>query len=253
MPESRRYNAEYYDAITTQTDDIRFYNDFLSPGKSVLELGCGTGRVSLALADKASRLVGVDISDEMISRAREKNTALNVEFIQGDISSIQLSEKFDLIIAPYRVMQALETDAQVAGLFSVIRRHLSSDGLAILNVFRPLYSKREMALNWRKEHETEFLRVTLSNGDLLISSDTRKQMDAEKQVLHPEIIHRRYRDGKPIDEHINPICMRYYYPDEFKELITSNGFKMTDSWGGYNGEIYGAGRELVVAFKLALA
>lgn len=69
MPESRRYHSEYYDAITTHTDDIQFYNDFVSPEISVLELGCGTGRVSLALASRVRKLVGVDISDEMITRA----------------------------------------------------------------------------------------------------------------------------------------------------------------------------------------
>lgn len=106
-----------------------------------------------------------------------------------------------------------------------------------------------MPLKWYKEHETEYARVTLSNGDVLSSSDSRKKMDAEKQVLHPEIIHRLYRDGKLIDEHINPICMRYYYPDEFKELITRHGFKITAIWGGYKGETYGEGREFVVAFS----
>jgi hypothetical protein len=43
--------------------------------------------------------------------------------------------------------------------------------------------------------------------------------------------------------------MRYYYPGEFKNLIESEGFKITNSWGGYNDEEYGTGRELVVALK----
>jgi hypothetical protein len=184
----------------------------------------------------------------MITRAQSKNKAGNVEFIQGDICSIELNQKFDFIIAPYRVMQALETDAQVSGLFSVVQKHLSPKGIAILNVFRPLYSKEEMPLKWYRKDETEYARITLPNGDLLVSFDTRKVMDAEKQVLHPEVIHRLYRDGKLIDEHINPICMRYYYPDEFKSLISSHGFKITSTWGGYKGETYGEGRELVVAF-----
>lgn len=56
MPESRNYNSEYYDAITQQTDDIRFYFGFVSPEKSVLELGCGTGRVSLPLTKQSKKL-----------------------------------------------------------------------------------------------------------------------------------------------------------------------------------------------------
>ena len=56
------------------------------------------------------------------------------------------------------------------------------------------------------------------------------------------------QDGRLIDEHVNPICMRYYYPDQFKDLITQNGFKITKCWGGYLGEEYGVGPELVVSF-----
>jgi len=50
MPESRIYNAEYYDAITKQTDDIEFYKRFLNDKTRILELDSGTGRVALALS-----------------------------------------------------------------------------------------------------------------------------------------------------------------------------------------------------------
>ena len=109
MPESRHYNSEYYDAITTQTDDIDFYRKFVKSGDHVLELGCGTGRVALALSDAAAKLVGVDICNEMLNKAKLKNQRSLVEFVLGDICSIQLKQRFNLIIAPFRVMQALET------------------------------------------------------------------------------------------------------------------------------------------------
>jgi hypothetical protein len=68
-------------------------------------------------------------------------------------------------------------------------------------------------------------------------------------VLFPEIIYRRYREEVLIDEHVNPISMRYYYPDEFRSRILSAGFEITDLWGGYRGEVYGEGPELVVGFR----
>jgi ubiquinone/menaquinone biosynthesis C-methylase UbiE len=250
MPESRNYNAEYYDAITTQTADIEFYAKFLTANCHVLELGCGTGRVSLALCDKAS-FVGVDISNEMLVAARAKDNGRRAEFIEGDITAIDLGRKFDLVIAPFRVMQALEFDDQVNGFFRVIQKHLAEKGTAILNVFRPLYSKEEMPLKWCREGENNRAETTLANGDVLKTSDTRKKMDARNQVLHPELIHRRYREGKLIDEHINPICMRYWYADEFKALIERNGFRITGEWGGYSGEKYGEGPELILAFQKA--
>ncbi|MEZ4742904.1 MAG: hypothetical protein R3B45_10735 [Bdellovibrionota bacterium] len=41
----------------------------------------------------------------------------------------------------------------------------------------------------------------------------------------------------------------HFYPDEFKKLIESAGFKILNTWGGYNDEIYGEGPELVVSFQ----
>jgi hypothetical protein len=79
--------------------------------------------------------------------------------------------------------------------------------------------------------------------------DERKLLDPERQVLYPKLTYRRYRAGQLIDEHVNPICMRYYYPDEFVALIEDHGFSIIDRWGGYSGETYGEGGELVVAFR----
>jgi SAM-dependent methyltransferase len=249
MPESRHYNSEYYDAITTQTNDIEFYKKFVNRETRVLELGCGTGRVGFALEGLVREVVGVDISPEMLSRAQAKNAGKRISFVEGDITSIYLGSRFELIIAPFRVMQALEADAQVAGLFQVIREHLAEGGTAILNVFNPLYPREEMAAKWVREGETAYREAQLANGDILKTSDIRRVLDAERQVLHPQLIHRRYRDGKLIDEHVNPICMRYYYADQFKDLIVRNGYTISGSWGGYNDEAYGAGSELVVAFR----
>lgn len=244
---TRRYNAEYYDAITTQTDDIEFYRGFVSPTTRILELGCGTGRVSLPLAEKAAKVVGIDLSDEMISRAKAKDRTGVVQFLVGDICSLQLRDDFDLILAPFRVMQALELEQQVHGFLDVIRSHLAPHGMAILNVFRPNLSKQEIATKWCRDGETPYEDVVLANGDVLRTSDTRRRIDPLKQVMYPEIIHRLYRDGNFIDEHVNPICMHYYYPNEFQELLVGHKFRILNTWGGYKGEKYGDGPELVVA------
>ena len=50
-----------------------------------------------------------------------------------------------------------------------------------------------------------------------------------------------------------PIPMRCFYPDEFLDLIRSAGFTIAGSWGGYTGEPYGEGKELVVEFALGRA
>lgn len=250
MSDYRDYNAEYYDLDTTQTDDIQFYRKFISADASVLELGCGTGRVSIPLAPSAHKYLAVDVSEAMLNRATQKDHDKKANYILGDICSLKLTEKFDLIIAPFRVFQALEKSTQVAGLMKVIREHLKRDGLAILNVFNPKFSKEEMAKVWSKPSETHYDDLVFPNGDVLKTSDLRQRIDPAAQVMYPTLIYQRFRNEKLIDEHRNPICMKYYYPEEFKELIRSHGFEITQTWGGYLGESYGSGTELVVGFKL---
>ncbi len=248
MPESRQYNAEYYDAFEWSLDDLKLYSQFTNPDSNVLELGSGTGRISVPLAKRSKQLIGVEISESMLNQARAKCQESNVSFIIDDITSINLNQKFDLIIAPYRVLQCLEQQHQVDGLFKVIYNHLKADGIAILNIFNPHFSKEEMAEKWIREDETFCGETILQNGDTLKLWDTRRHLDVKNQILHPEMIYRRYRNNVLVDFHINPICMRYWYPDQFKKLIESKGFTITNTWGGYNNEIYGEGPELVVAF-----
>jgi hypothetical protein len=51
-----------------------------------------------------------------------------------------------------------------------------------------------------------------------------------------------------VDEVVLKIAMRCYYPEEFEQLITRQGFRVLRRWGGYEGEVYGQGPELVVQF-----
>ncbi len=250
MIKYRDYKTEYYDAFTTQTNDTDFYCKEIADDTNVLEIGCGTGRVTFHLAKKVKTIIAIDLSDTMLEKARETQADgyENIEFIKADMTALDLNKKFDFIIAPFRVIQCLEKNEQIAGLFTSIKNHLAPNGTCILNAFNPKQTKENMARNWPQENETYCGETTLPDGDLVKMTDIRKRLDAYAQVLYPELVYRRYRDGELVETFINPICMRYFYQDEFKSCIESHDFKIVKTWGGYNGEEYGKGNELVVAF-----
>ena len=79
--------------------------------------------------------------------------------------------------------------------------------------------------------------------------DERRHLDADRQMLSPKLIYRRYREGALVDEHIKPICMRYHYLEQLLVLIEGHGYSIIDSWGGYADEPQGEGGELVAAFR----
>jgi hypothetical protein len=84
---------------------------------------------------------------------------------------------------------------------------------------------------------------------LLSPSDAHwPRLDAAKLILYPELIYRCYQGDDLLDEAVLKIAMRCYYPDEFVQLITKQGFRVLKQWGGYAAEPYGKGPELIIQF-----
>jgi ubiquinone/menaquinone biosynthesis C-methylase UbiE len=250
----RAGNAVYYDLDADPLSDVPFYLRNVDRNTALLELGCGTGRVLIPLAAHCREIVGVDYSAGMIERCRLKlaksgQNLAKVTLTVGDITRLDLRRSFDLIIAPYRVMQALETDDEVAGFFATIRKHLAPSGACILNVFNPDRDREELKRSWCKPGEEVRWEKTLLDGTRVVHSEWYERMDQENLVLFPQLIYRRYKGDQLLEEFVQRIKMRCYYPDEFKALIEKQGFTITGSWGGYEGHAYGAGKELILKFS----
>ena len=248
--------ALYYDLNPKAPTDAPFYSNLVpSSGASVLELGCGTGRVLVPLVQHCSYIQGIDQSKTMLAICDEKLRtrripATEAQVAIGDICDFNLGRTFDLIIAPYRVIQNLETDAQLHGLFRCVHSHLSPGGTCVLNVFRPNLEADKLRQDWVTDEETFQWEVQVEGGRVTCH-DRRARMDSDQLILYPELIWRRYRHDTLVDEAILQIPMRCYYPEDFSTLIVEQGFRIIDRWGGYSGEGYGVGPELVVHFQRA--
>ena len=70
----------------------------------------------------------------------------------------------------------------------------------------------------------------------------------DRLVIYPRLRCREHRGDELVSEAVLDIAMRVYYPEEFEVLIERHGFRVLDRWGGYAGEVYGQGPELVVKF-----
>jgi SAM-dependent methyltransferase len=250
----REEAARFYDASPEVPNDVPFYQGLIaSPGISVLELGCGTGRVLLPLVASCKYIQGIDLSPAMISICRDKllqagipTTRARVQ--EGDITGFELGRVFDFIIAPFRVLQNLESDAEVDGLFRCIHKHLASGGTCVLNVFRPNREPEVLRRQWVETEEKRRWEAPVEGGTV-VCFDRRARMDAERLVLYPELIYRRFAGETLAEETVLQLVMRCYYPDTFEKLIVHHGFAVLNRWGGYAGEVYGQGPELVIQFR----
>lgn len=246
--------AKYYDYSPNTPDDIPFYiNKIPSPDATILELGCGTGRVTLSLVQYCKYIHGIDLSEAMLSLCKRKlkdakipQSKARVEV--GDITNFKLNQASDFIIAPFRVLQNIESESEVNGLFRCIDSHLALGGTCILNVFNPIRDRETLRREWCSGEERLAWEVPIEDGKIACY-DRRPRMDKEKLILYPELVYRKYQRDVLKDEVVFKIVMRCYYPDDFKKLVLSHGFDIIDCWGGYNGEPYGEGPELIIAFK----
>jgi hypothetical protein len=68
-------------------------------------------------------------------------------------------------------------------------------------------------------------------------------------VLYPDLVYRRYEGPILMEEVVLPLVMRCYWPETFEKLVTIHGFQIVNRWGGYQGEAYGDGPELVLQFQ----
>src|SRR6266436_2259475 len=135
--------ADYYDespVVKGRVQDVAFYRDAAREfGDPVLELGCGTGRITMALAEAGKRITGLDLSERMLERAVKKRGALRVEarerihFVQGDMARFDLGEKFRLVIIPFRPLQHLLEVQQHMDCLDCVRKHLAPGGRLILD------------------------------------------------------------------------------------------------------------------------
>lgn len=95
---------------------------------SVLDAGCGTGRVAIELARRGLEVVGTDLDPGMLETARRK--APHLEWVRGDLVTVDLGRTFDLIAMPGNVMIFLAAGTEAAVVLN-LARHLAPEGMLV--------------------------------------------------------------------------------------------------------------------------
>jgi len=125
-------DGRVYDAMNrAMTSDLAFYLSEAKAAKgSILELACGTGRLTIPIAQGGVEIVGLDSSPSMLSHARAKAEAANVrvEWVEADCRNFELGRKFALIFLPFNSMQHLHEHSSLEALFRCVRTHLAEKG-----------------------------------------------------------------------------------------------------------------------------
>lgn len=126
------YDAEY----GGYQGDFDLFLNLIDHGK-VLDLACGTGRLTIPLAQKGLQVTGLEISQPMLERAQDKASGLGIKWVQGDITNFDLDDNFDLITLAGNSFQALLTIEDQLNLLRCVKAHLKPKGLFVFDTRNP--------------------------------------------------------------------------------------------------------------------
>jgi len=130
--------AELYDLANPPAQDTDFYLALVGPhARSVLDLGCGTGTLCCALAERGHRVTGVDPAAAMLAVGRNKPRAELVEWVESAAQSYNSDKRFDLIVMTGHAFQTLLTDSDTLAVLQIMRGHLRERGMVAFETRNP--------------------------------------------------------------------------------------------------------------------
>ena len=231
--------ADVYDTVYSYVrDDIPFYVDAAKRyGGPVLELGCGTGRVTVPIAEAGVEIVGLDISEAMLDVARSKLAQSPAHegmasLVHGDMAEFSLGRSFNTVIIPFRGLLSLLTTADQVKCLESIKRHLAPGGHLVFDIFVPdldmLVQEGDIPYHLRD--------VTDPATGHRVVLWTRSRYDNHHQLIDTTVIgdeldgsgevsRRFYRDFR----------IRYTHRWEMHHHLTTCGFEVEDLYGDFEG------------------
>lgn len=223
--------ADYYDAIHKEhEEDIDFYLEEMekADGK-VLEIGCGTGRIYIPALEKGIGIYGIDVSDDMLGRLREKagEKGLEPDVRKADMASFDYDEKFSLITIPFRTfLHNLTKEEQVSTLRNCFE-HLEEDGKLVLNFYLPDFQVIADQDGETRVHEHEIEGETYRREvDVAWEDEVEQIRTVENRLYNSE--------GKNVWE--NTFRTKIVSKREFELLLELTGFTDWVLYGGFNRE-----------------
>lgn len=227
------YDPDIYDGMNTHIDDLRFYKRWMPKNKDarILELCCGTGRLTIPIAKDGYDICGVDHTSSMLEKAKEKasEAGLEVEFIEADIRSLDLRRKYDLIFIPFNSIHHLYQNEDLFKAFDAIKNHLKPGGLFLMDCFNP-------NIQYMVEHEKKTIEVAK-----YITKDRRKvlikqSMRYESTTQINRIEWQYFINGE--FDSIQNLDMRLFFPQELDSYLKWAGFSIIHKFGSFDEEAF---------------
>ena len=231
--------SEFYDLYVGDfLDDLPMYEKYaVQVGGSVLEIGAGSGRLTIPLAQTGFDVAAMDVSATMLAILDDRLKGLpavvrnRVQIIQADVCELELGAKFGLVMVPYYVFNYLLTPGAQSQALARIKAHLADSALVIVDAFIPI--KRLASPDERQIRRPDV--VDPATGNRIRSWNTFR-LDTQSSI---EYRFQRFEIESPNGElRVKEFTVerRYTLADDLERLFLSHGFKVSEVFTGYRGE-----------------
>jgi SAM-dependent methyltransferase len=240
--------APFYDwenAKTLGRRDVPFWKRVASDAQGpVLELGCGTGRVTIPLARAGARIVGIDRSAAMLARAVRRARRMPnppnrpsaichppLEVVRGDIRWLPFAdETFPLVIAPYGILQSLVRPTDLTAALASVARVIQPGGTFGLDLVPDVP-------NWREYRNHVQLRGRSNGAHVTLIESVSQDRERRLTTFEQKFVERR---GRTTQEHRFALTFRTLTIPQMSRRLERAGFTIESVLGDYRGRAWDA-------------
>ena len=222
---------ELYDIFNNDcSDDIAWNIDYCKKYKDILELGIGTGRIAIPLAQCGHDVWGVDNSPDMLRVLRKKmktKNISNIHIIEQDVCTLKLNSKFAIALIPFCMFNfLLSSEEQCAALLS-LRECTTEDAVLIFELITPwtffVHQNKETFMHYRSfEYNSKNVAIYLKND-----------FNGQDNILTQNRLFR-------IDDEEKEIIMKncIISVEKFQKLLNLCGYEISETYGDFNNNPY---------------
>ena len=227
--------APFYDWENAQTvarRDVPFWQRLAAAQEGrVLELGCGTGRITLPVARAGARIVGVDRSAEMLARLRKRlrraRLAGGATAVRGDIRHLPFRKRagFSLVMAPYGILQSLTKERDLKATLASVHGLLPRGGMFVVDLVPDLP-------RWAEYDRRTSLAGSARGARLRLVESVRQDVKRRLTIFDQEYIQRK---GRERVVHRFSLTFRTLSVRQMTRRLEAAGFEIRAVLGDYNG------------------
>jgi len=233
--------ARLYDAFNHHGEDGDFYENFNKTPCRVLDIGCGTGSVTLRLAERGHTVTGVDPADGMLRVARMKDRESKVDWVQAPAAEFTLPDRFDLAIMTGHVFQVFLDDAETLAALRNIHRHMAPGGRLILESRNP---QDKAWQDWTRE-KTREQRIIDGIGTVDVYYQIK---DVEGEHVTFDAVFTIEDTGETL---VSESRLRFAPMGTIRGLLSAAGFAEVELLGWWDGTPYSEASPEIIAIAQA--